>query len=64
MMKRRLMLSALIVIVAAAGAQALAAGIKLPKCNTVDCRGLGCPADVLCVSGAHVKTCADICGGH
>ena len=48
----------------AAGATALASGSKLPKCAAVKCRDLGCPADVLCVSGSSVKTCADVCNGH
>lgn len=46
------------------GVQAFAAGIKLPKCASVKCRDLGCPADVLCVSGSKVQTCADVCNGH
>ncbi len=62
-MKRRLACAALIVFVFAAGAHTLASGTKLPKCSAVKCRDLGCPADVLCVSGAHVKTCADVCNG-
>ena len=44
------------------GVQALAA--KLPKCATVKCQDIGCPADVLCVSGSKVKTCAEVCAGH
>ena len=47
------------------GAAALASPAgKLPKCAAVKCRDLGCPADVLCVSGSAVKTCADVCNGH
>ncbi|HEX5042319.1 MAG TPA: hypothetical protein VFV75_05410 [Candidatus Polarisedimenticolaceae bacterium] len=46
------------------GVQALAAGAKLPKCASVKCRDLGCPADVLCVSGSKVQTCADVCNGN
>ena len=38
----------------------LAAG-KLPKCSMTYCRAAGCSAAELCVSGAHVKTCADVC---
>ena len=45
----------------AVGAQALAA--KLPKCAAVKCQDIGCPADVLCVSGSKVITCAQHCGG-
>jgi len=48
-----------------AGASALASpAAKLPKCASVKCRDLGCPADVLCVSGSKVESCADICNGH
>jgi hypothetical protein len=43
---------------------ALAVEAKLPKCSSVKCRDLGCPADVLCVSGSKVQTCADACNGH
>jgi hypothetical protein len=47
------------------GVAALASpAAKLPKCASVKCRELGCPADVLCVSGSQVKTCADVCNGH
>jgi len=62
-MKRRLVFAAWLVCVFVAGAHALVAAPKLPKCASVDCRALGCPADVLCVSGAHVKSCADVCNG-
>ena len=48
-----------------AGVAALASPAdKLPKCASVKCRELGCPASVLCVSGSKVETCADICNGH
>jgi len=64
-MKRRITLFVCIAAIAgavAAGATALAAPtVKLPKCAQVKCRELGCPADVLCVSGSNVKSCADIC---
>ena len=62
-MKHRLAFAVLIVAVLAAGAHTLAADAKLPKCSAVKCRAIGCPADVLCVAGAHVKSCADICNG-
>ena len=62
-MKRRLALATLLALVLVAGAHTLVAADKLPKCSSVKCRDLGCPADVLCVSGAHVKSCADICNG-
>ena len=63
-MKHRLAFAALLVVVFVAGAHTLITGSKLPKCASVNCRALGCPADVLCVSGAHVKTCADVCNGN
>ena len=63
-MKRRLGFAALLLFVFVAGAQAFVSDAKLPKCSSVKCRDLGCPADVLCVSGAHVKTCADVCNGN
>jgi hypothetical protein len=62
-MKRRLAFAAMLVVVFVAGAHTLLAASKLPKCASVNCRALGCPADVLCVSGAHVKSCADVCNG-
>ena len=62
-MKRRLAFAFLLVGVFVAGTHALVAAPKLPKCASVNCRALGCPADVLCVSGAHVKSCADVCNG-
>ena len=37
---------------------------KLPKCAAVKCRDIGCPADVLCVSGSKVITCAAACNGN
>jgi hypothetical protein len=60
------------VLVAVVAMSALASGLaaiaapsaKLPKCAAVKCRDLGCPADVLCVAGGNVKTCADVCNGH
>lgn len=61
---RRIAFACLIVAAFSYGAQALAGGSKLPKCSAVKCRDLGCPADVLCASGAHVKTCADVCNGN
>ena len=47
------------------GAAALAitsgAGIKLPKCSMTLCRSVNCSADTLCVKGAHVTNCAEVC---
>jgi len=34
---------------------------KLPKCSHQLCLASGCSPDVLCVRGAAVVTCADIC---
>ena len=61
-MKRRL--AVLAAVLALSGLTAGAVAVKLPKCNQVNCRGLGCPSDVLCVSGSKVITCADACNGH
>ena len=36
---------------------------KLPKCSMQLCRDTGSSPDTLCVSGAHVKNCADVCNG-
>jgi len=36
---------------------------KLPKCSGSFCQAAGCSPDVLCVRGAHVVTCAVVCGG-
>lgn len=62
-MKRILAAAALIVALGAAALAAASAADKLPKCSGKLCRDIGCPADVLCVQGAHVVTCADWCGG-
>ena len=62
-MRRRPAFVVLLALVFIVGAHALASVVKLPKCASINCRALGCPADVLCVSGAHVKTCADVCNG-
>ena len=35
--------------------------IKLPKCSMGLCRDSNCSPDVLCVKGAHVRNCAEIC---
>jgi hypothetical protein len=61
-MKRRLIVTAAAVLLSALTVWAGSA--KLPKCASVKCRDLGCPSDVLCVSGSKVITCADACNGH
>ena len=50
-------------IVTVAGAYAFTSGseIKLPKCSMGLCRDVNCSPDVLCVKGAHVTNCADVC---
>ena len=65
-MKRRIVASILVFAAAAAafGLAAARSSVKLPKCADVKCRDIGCPADVLCVAGSKVKTCADVCNGH
>ena len=65
-MKRRLIVAAVLTLAALTlGVQAWAySAAKLPKCASVKCRDIGCPSDVLCVSGSKVITCADACNGH
>ncbi len=63
---RKLLFAALAVAMLGVASYAIA-GVsfqKLPKCSGKLCRDIGCPADVLCVQGAHVVTCADWCGGN
>ena len=50
-------------LMTAAAAFAFGSGsdIKLPKCSMGLCRDVNCSADVLCVKGAHVTNCADVC---
>jgi len=61
---KRLVLVAVMVVMAAAAVVAIRAEGKLPKCSMTMCRSVNCSPDVLCVSGAHVKTCADVCNNH
>ena len=58
---KRLVLLALIAVMAMAATVAIQAEAKLPKCSMTMCRAVNCAPDVLCVSGAHVRTCADVC---
>lgn len=37
---------------------------KLPKCSGSLCKAVGCSTSTLCVRGAAVVTCAEVCGGH
>ncbi|MCI0410027.1 MAG: hypothetical protein L0191_15970 [Acidobacteria bacterium] len=46
---------------AAAIAMNYGADIKLPKCSMGLCRNANCSPDVLCVKGAHVVNCAQVC---
>jgi len=62
MMKRRLAALAAVLALSALSVHAVAA--KLPKCAAVKCHEIGCPGDVLCVSGSKVITCAVACYGH
>ena len=52
-------------VMTGAAALAFTAGsdTKLPKCSMGLCRDVNCSPDVLCVQGAHVKNCAQVCGG-
>ena len=56
------------VLVFALGAATLArtgqTADKLPKCSGQLCKSVGCSPDTLCVRGASVVTCAEVCGGH
>ena len=61
---KKLMLVAVMAVMAVAAGVAIHAQAKLPKCSMTMCRAVNCSPDVLCVSGAHVKTCADVCNGH
>ena len=65
-MKRRLTVVAGLLVLSALtiGVQASVSAAKLPKCSSVKCRAIGCPSDVLCVSGSKVITCAEACSGH
>ena len=58
---RRILVALAVIAMAGAAGLALRAQGKLPKCSMTLCRSVGCSADVLCASGAHVKTCAEIC---
>jgi hypothetical protein len=60
---RKMLLATAFAIMTAAGAYAFNAGsdIKLPKCSMTLCRAVNCSADTLCVKGAHVTNCADVC---
>jgi len=58
---RKLVLLAVMAVMAVAATAAIQAEAKLPKCSMTMCRAVNCSPDVLCVSGAHVKTCADVC---
>lgn len=59
-MKRRLAAVAAVLVLSALTGVSTA---KLPKCSSVKCRDIGCPSDVLCVSGSKVITCAEACSG-
>jgi len=61
--KLALAVAALMIGAAATVAIASAPSVKLPKCSRKLCQDVGCAADFYCASGAHVKSCAEICGG-
>jgi len=64
---RKALASAVVLVAVGAASMAYASMIfdKLPKCSGQLCTSVNCSADVLCVSGAHVKTCAEVCNnGH
>ena len=63
-MRKLVWVLALAVMTGAAAFALTTSSDKLPKCTMNLCRDVGCSPDVLCVSGAHVKNCADVCNGH
>jgi uncharacterized membrane protein len=64
--RKKLLVAAFLVVIAVSGAAAFAAAsnIKVPKCSQKLCHDVGCAADFYCASGAHVKSCAEICNGN
>lgn len=65
-MKKRLVVATILSALAFGAAVAWSApiAIKLPKCSGQLCQKSGCSADTLCVRGASVVTCAEVCGGN
>ena len=64
-MKKRLVLATILAALAVGSAAAwnpVPTAIKLPKCSAQLCQSSGCSADTLCVRGAHVVNCAEVCG--
>jgi hypothetical protein len=65
MKKIAIVFGALVLVLAAASlVRPVQTADKLPKCSGQLCQKSGCSADTLCVRGASVVTCADVCGGH
>jgi len=60
---RKLVWVLALAVMTGAAAFAFASGTdaKLPKCSMGLCRDVNCSPDVLCVQGAHVRNCADVC---
>jgi hypothetical protein len=63
---KKLTVAVFLLVIAVSGAAAFAAAsqIKVPKCSQKLCHDVGCAADFYCASGAHVKSCAEICNGN
>jgi hypothetical protein len=63
---RKVMLVLAMAVMTGAAALALTSGsdIKLPKCSMGLCRDVNCSPDVLCVKGAHVVNCSQVCNGN
>jgi len=63
---KKLAVAVFLLAIAVSGAAAFAAAsqIKVPKCSQKLCHDVGCAADFYCASGAHVKSCAEICNGN
>jgi hypothetical protein len=61
MRKAIFVLALAVMTCAAAFAFTSGSDIKLPKCSMTLCRAVNCSPDTLCVKGAHVTNCADVC---
>jgi len=63
---KKMLIAAFLLVMAVSAAAAFAgkSQIKVPKCSQKLCHDVGCAADFYCASGAHVKSCADICNGN
>jgi hypothetical protein len=63
-MKKLMLVAAAALLALAATAAWQGTAQKLPKCSKSLCLASGCSPSELCLKGAAVVTCADICKGH